>query len=175
MRLRAWNADRLQRIGLIQRTADLAGIRGNPVHRGVGDFGRYGVNCWRHAWLTLAEVGTDGSRRGSAGSCRHHRSRSAGNWPTWRHALQDPGEQSRQVGRNARGCRERSDLVSRDSIDNGQAGVDVGAVLGIDGAVNYRREYDTTLFLQPLEGTGPRGIFRRDIRASDGDQPSAFG
>src|ERR1700750_1399490 len=81
MRLRAWNADRLQRIGLIQRIADLAGIRGNPVHRLTGDFGRDEVNCWRHRWLMLAEVGTDGSRRGSAGSCRNHRSRSA-SWPT---------------------------------------------------------------------------------------------
>ena len=89
--------------------------------------------------------------------------------------LLDPAEQSRQIGRNAGRYWERGDVVSRDSIDNGQTGVDVGAVLGIDGAVNCRREYDTALFLQPLEGTGPCGIVGRDVCACDGNQPSAFG
>ena len=54
MRLRAGNADRLQRIGLIKRIGDLAGIRGRPVDRLVGDFGRYEVNCRR---ASLADAG----------------------------------------------------------------------------------------------------------------------
>ena len=63
----------------------------------------------------------------------------------------------------------------RHSIDHGQAGVDVGAVLGIDSAVNRRRENDAALFLQPHEGLSPGGIVGRDVRACDGDEPSALG
>ena len=66
------------------------------------------------------------------------------------------------------------DVVSRHSIDNGQAGVDAGAVLGIDSTVNRRREHDAALFLQSHEGVGPGGIVGGDVRACDGDQPSAF-
>lgn len=176
MRLRAWNTDRLQCVSLIKRIGDAAAIRGRPIHRLVGDFGRHGSNC-RHGCsrLALSDVGTYCSRRCRAGNCRHHASRCASHWTTRRHVLLDPAEQSRQIGRNAGRYWERGDVVSRDSIDNGQTGVDVGAVLGIDGAVNCRREYDTALFLQPLEGTGPCGIVGRDVCACDGNQPSAFG
>ena len=66
-------------------------------------------------------------------------------------------------------------VVSRHSIDDGQAGVDVGAVLGIDSAVNRRRENDAALLLQPDERFRPCGIVGRDVRACDGDEPSALG
>ena len=65
--------------------------------------------------------------------------------------------------------------LGRHSIDDGEAGVDRGAVLGIDGAVDRRREHDAALFLQPDEGLSPGGIVGRDVRACDGDEPSAFG
>jgi len=42
MRLRTQNADRLQRVSFIKRIGDLAGTRGNPVDRLVGDFCRTG-------------------------------------------------------------------------------------------------------------------------------------
>ena len=46
-------------------------------------------------------------------------------------------------------------------------------MLGIDSAVNCRREHDATVFLQPHEGAGPGGILGGDVRSRDGDQPSA--
>ena len=55
-----------------------------------------------------------------------------------------------------------------------QARVDSGAVLGIDTAVNRRREHDPALFLKPLEGISPHRIVGCDVRARDGDQASAF-
>ena len=46
----------------------------------------------------------------------------------------------------------------RHTIDNGQPGVDGGAVLGIDDTVNRRREYDPALFLQPDEDAVQAGL-----------------
>ena len=64
MRLRTRDADRLQRIGLIKRVGDLAGIRGDPVDWLVGDFGRHEIDGRRDRhWRTLADVSADRSRR----------------------------------------------------------------------------------------------------------------
>ena len=64
MRLRAGDADRLQRVSLIKRIGDLAGICGHPVDWLVGDFGRHEIDGRRdRCWRTLADVSADGSRR----------------------------------------------------------------------------------------------------------------
>ena len=85
----------------------------------------------------------------------------------------DPVEQSRQVSRDASGCWQRRDLVRRPAIDNDQAGVGGGTVLGVDGAVNRGREHDLSLFPKSLEGLDPGGIIGGDVCAHDGDQASA--
>ena len=64
MRLRARDADRLQRVSFIKRIGDLAGIRGHPVDWLVGDFGRHEIDGRRdRRRRTLADVSADRSRR----------------------------------------------------------------------------------------------------------------
>ena len=62
MRHRARNADRLQRIALIQRLGDAAGLRGSPVDRLVGEFDAAGRN--RRGGRKGSSPDETGTRRG---------------------------------------------------------------------------------------------------------------
>ena len=62
MRQRARNADRLQRIALIQRLGDAAGLRGSPIDRLVGEFDAAGRN--RRSGRKGSRPDETGTRRG---------------------------------------------------------------------------------------------------------------
>ena len=60
-------------------------------------------------------------------------------------------------------------------VDDGQAGVDRRAMLGIDRAVDRRGEDHAAALLQPDEGVAPGRRLGREVRAGDRDQPPAVG
>src|SRR3546814_1509586 len=61
--------------------------------------------------------------------------------PSWNLAS-DPAQQRCDIRRNARRCRKHGRIVDRCLVDHGQAGVDGGAMLGIDRTVDGDGEHD---------------------------------
>ena len=86
-----------------------------------------------------------------------------------------PAEQGRGVGRDAVRGREDSRIIGGNALENGQAHVDGGAVLGIDPAVDRRREQDAAALLKPDEGIGPGGIVGRAARPGDRNKAATLG
>ena len=99
-------------------------------------------------------------------------------WPTsrpWRDQPGYPIEQRGSVARHSRRWRECSRIIGRDAIDDCEACVAIGAVAGVDTAVNRSGEDNATSFLQRGERIAPRRIVGRQIRAGDGDEPTTIG
>src|SRR3546814_7088745 len=67
-------------------------------------------------------------------------------------------------------CSFRSRIVDRCLVDHGQAGVDGGAMLGIDRTVDGDGEHDAPTLLQPNERISPGRIIGREARPGDRDQ-----
>src|SRR3546814_3715153 len=94
--------------------------------------------------------------------------------PSWNLAS-DPAQQRCDIRRNARRCRKHGRIVDRCLVDHGQAGVDGGAMLGIDRTVDGDGEHDAPTLLQPNERISPGRIIGREARPGDRDQAATVG
>ena len=161
MRLRAGNADRLQRVAFIERLGDAAALGRLPVDGLIGEFDGLGFA----ASEPEPEIGAHdaGARRARQSTGRRSaRATAVGDRQPRRNGLRDPAEQRRGIGRHARRRRERRRIVGGHPVDHGQARVDGRAVPGIDRAVDRRGEHDAPALLQPDEGVAPGRIVGRD-------------
>ena len=173
----ARNADRLQRIALIQRLGDAAGLRGSPVDRLVGELDAAGRN-------------RRGGRKGAVRT-RLERAGDAGR-VAFGVRTTDPVDGAATAGRGgtnrvtqsssvaesgAMPMRSRKQLwiIGRHAVDDGQAGVRGGAVAGIDPAVDAGGEHHAAALLQPDEPIPPGRIVGGQSFAGDGDQTAALG
>ena len=174
---RAGNADRLQRVALIQRLGDAAGLRGSPVDRLVGEFdasGRNGAAAGRGAALTRLERAGGRRPRRYRGSDHGSRGRRRNGGPR-RNQPGHPVQQRCRVRRHADRSRKRLWIIGRHAVDDGQAGIRGGAVAGIDPAVNAGGEHHAAALLQPDEPIPPGRIVGGQSFARDGDQAAALG
>ncbi len=70
---------------------------------------------------------------------------------------------------------ERRGIFGRDTIDNGEPGVDRRAVSRVGLAGNRRGKENTALLLQIDEAVAAGGIIRSDVVAGDRDEAAAVG
>ena len=179
MRLRAWNAARLERIGLVDRIRQPAGLGRGPVDGLIGKLdgvGLDGGDRGRNERSPAARRPGDqrlhrdgGGRRQHLGRRRVRRGRTGRNQP--RH----PFEQRRGVGRDTGRLGKPRGIVGGQPVDHGQARVDGRAVLGVDPPVDRRGEDDAAALLQANEGVSPGRMVGRASRAGDRDEPAADG
>ena len=111
---------------------------------------------------------------GDAGSTRNRVDGRRNGGPR-RHQPGHPIQQRGGIGRHAGRRRKDSRILGRHAVDDGQAGLDGGAVARIDPAVDGGGEHDAAALLQPDEAVAPGRIVGRQICARDGDQAAAFG
>src|SRR3546814_8747737 len=91
---------------------------------------------------------------------------------TPRHLRLNPPQQRRGISCHAGAGRKDSRIVSGHLVDDGQSGVDAGAVLCIDVPVDDGGEDDARRLLQCDEGAAPGGCVGRAVRATDRNQPT---
>src|SRR3546814_11324145 len=91
---------------------------------------------------------------------------------TPRHLRLNPPQQRRGISCHAGAVRKDSRIVSGHLVDDGQSGVDAGAVLCIDVPVDDGGEDDARRLLQCDEGAAPGGCVGRAVRATDRNQPT---
>ena len=176
MRLRARDADRLERVAFVERLADEDAHGRRPVAGLVGEFRRRIRN-------KLIRTGCGGARgnpraclRGDSrrGRCHTVHGRNRDRRPR-RNVADHPIEQRGGIGRHAERSRERCRILGRHAVDHGQARIGGGAVARIDAAVDGGREHHAPAFLKPDEILAPGRIVGGEIGARDGDQAAAFG
>ena len=171
MRLRTGNPDRLQSVFFIKRLGEAGAVRGRPVDSLIGEL---------HG-LRFKDCGTAGrAHRGGADRSGRRRPCAVGS---------DDGERERQARRDmpvhpgkqsfrlrSYSWRGRKDLRigSGFLVDDGEPGVDRGAVLGIGGAIDSGGEDDTAVSLKPDESVAPGRIVRREVWTGDGDETAAL-
>ena len=179
VRLRARNADRLQRVAFVERLADagtptarrpVAGLIGELRRRIRNErpaTARPGATGGRGRIAAFAGIAATGAPRGSRRD-RDRRPRRNVRGSTQSSSVAASGAMPSAAG-NAAGSSAgtRSITVRRVSVR--------GAVAGIDAAVDGGREHHAAAFLQPHEILAPGRIVGDEIGARDGDQAAAFG
>ncbi len=147
----ARDADRLERIGLVDRVRQAATLGRRPVH---------GLIVERHAFdfsrapggrggCGPGEIAANGARRGVGRDLGQRDSHAQGQVPL------DPGKQRRDVWRDAGGYGKARSILGGRLVDDGQARLDRRAVLGIDRARDRCGEHDAAALLQPGEAVPP--------------------
>jgi len=174
MRSRARDADRLQRVSLVERLGEATALGLSPIARLVGEldgFDRRGDGC-RWAGRNGTRTRRHRAHRRARQDRREARRR---RFCSRRNLRDDPIQQGRGVGCYSWRCREHRRVGGRHAVDHRQAGRDRRAVAGIDGAVDRGREQDAAPLLQTDKAFAPCGGVRAEVRAGDGDEASAVG
>ncbi len=170
MRLGTGDADRLERVGLIERVGEFAVARRLPIDQLVLErhAGWLRYRSWKQSRLRPCRCdgcGTAGGAQRLACRCR--------DGLTWREIVSQPAQQGRKIGGLTRRCRKLHRIVRRNLVDHRQPGLDRGAVRCEHAASDRCGEHHARSFLQPDEAIAPRLVIGRAVRPGDRNKPPA--
>lgn len=171
--LGAGDADRLQAVFLIEGVGEAHALGRGPVDGFVSEIDRF-----RFIGGGVASRSGGPKADGAAGwgqGLRFEDGTAAGQRQARRQLGRDPAQQDGDVGGDAGGGRKGGRVVGGPLVDDQQAGVDAGAVPGVDRAVDGGGEHHPPAFLQADEGVAPSGRVRCESRAGDRHHPPAIG